>query len=247
MSVEKTAADQARKAAKREKKCDEALRYEYYWYKAYKRLDIRQFEGFGPLADKTIVAHRTGMKQDRLYTLWQAVQQLPPGNHAIAEVGAYQGGSARFIGEAMRWHNRENPFFVCDTFRGHAVVDETLDGEHRVGEQFVNTSAADVTEYLKDLTNIRVVAGDFRETSAQLEAHAPFAFVHLDVDVYPVTRYGLEFFAPRMLPGGLIVADDYGFTTCQGARKGVDEFARAHPEYRFFHLLTGQALLTRVI
>ena len=94
--------------------------------------------------------------------------------------------------------------------------------------------------------NIRLVPGDFRVTSGQLESHAPYAFVHVDVDVYPVTRYALEFFAPRVLPGALIVVDDYGFTTCQGARRAVDEFTVAHPEFRFFHLLTGQALLLRL-
>ena len=186
------------------------------------------------------------MRQDRLYTLWQAVAGLSPGDHPIVEVGAYKGGSARFIGEALQWHGRDNMFFVCDTFHGHAVVDETVDGPHHVGEQFMNTSCEEVAGYLKDLTSIRLVPGDFRATSGQIESYAPFAFVHVDVDVYPVTRYALDFFASRVLPGGLVVVDDYGFTTCQGARRAVDEFVRTHPEFRFFHLLTGQALLLRL-
>jgi O-methyltransferase len=234
------------KRAKLAAKYEQAFKYEYLWHKAHKRIDIRELEGFGPMAAKAVKEHRTGMRQDRLYTLWQAVAGMPPGDHAIAEVGSYRGGSARFIGEALQWHHRTPPFFVCDTFSGHAVVDETVDGPHKVGEQFVNTSYEDVRAYLADLPKIQLVAGDFLTTSSQLEPHAPFAFAHVDVDVYPVTRHALQFFAPRMTPRSAIVVDDYGFTTCQGARQAVDEFAAAHAEYRFFHLLTGQALLVNV-
>ncbi len=125
----------AKQMAKMAAKYEQATKYEYYWYKAYKRLDIRDFEGFGPLAAKAVAEHRTGMKQDRLYTLWQAVAGLAPGNHPIVEVGAYQGGSARFIGEALQWHGRDNAFFVCDTFQGHAVVDERRAlGTRQLGE-----------------------------------------------------------------------------------------------------------------
>jgi len=234
------------KKAKLAAKYEQATKYEYYWYKAHKRIDIRELEGFGPIAASAVQEHRTGMRQDRLYTLWQAVAGLPAGDHPIAEVGAYRGGSARFIGESLQWHRRHPPFFVCDTFAGHAVVDAAVDGPHHVGEQFVNTSYEDVRAYLADLANIRIIRGDFMTTSPQLEPHAPFAFVHVDVDVYPVTRHALEFFAPRVLSRGLIVVDDYGFTTCEGARRAVDEFAAAHLEYRFFHLLTGQALLVKI-
>jgi hypothetical protein len=36
-----------------------------------------------------------------------------------------------------------------------------------------------------------------------------FAFVHLDVDIYQSTLDGLEFFYPRLSPGGLLLSHDY--------------------------------------
>jgi hypothetical protein len=42
------------------------------------------------------------------------------------------------------------------------------------------------------------------------------------------------------------VVDDYGFKTCPGARKAVDEFAARHPEFSLWHLMTGQAVLVRL-
>lgn len=228
------------------KRLDEATAYQYLWHKAGKRIDIRELPGFGDIAARAVAEHRTGMRQDRLYTLWQAVAGLPAAPHPVVEVGAYKGGSARFIAESMRWHARSRRFLVCDTFGGHVAVDPDLDGPHKVGEQFAANSVDEVRAYLSDLPEIELVTGDFVGTSARLEPLAPFAFAHLDVDVYPVMKHALEFFAPRVVAGGLMVVDDYGFTTCRGTRQAVDEFTAGHAEYRVFHLLTGQALLVRI-
>jgi hypothetical protein len=75
---------------------------------------------------------------------------MPTTAAALAEVGVFKGGSAKLIAEAMRVSNRSLPFYACDTFSGHAVVDESLDGRHRVGKQF-RTVAARVVNYLKGL------------------------------------------------------------------------------------------------
>lgn len=57
-----------------------------------------------------------------------------------------------------------------------------------------------------------------------------FAFVHIDVDLYDPTRASLEFFYPRMVQGGYIVCDDYGFASCPGATRAFDEFFEDKPE-----------------
>jgi O-methyltransferase len=222
-----------------------AQRYGFYWYNAPKKVDIRDIEGFRQSADRVLNDGRTYLNYDRLYTLWQGVMNIPLADTAIAEVGAFKGGSARLIAEALRLRGMENPFYVCDTFEGHTVVDETVDGGHKVGKQFRSTSAEQVRKYLSDFPGVRVIVGDFMETSAELPEPGRFGFVHVDVDVYPVTRHCLEYFGPRVVEGGFIVVDDYGFVTCVGARKAVEEFVAGHTEFRRIHLLTGQALLVK--
>jgi O-methyltransferase len=220
-----------------------AHRYDYYWYNAEKKLDLRHLEPFGTIAKRVRKQQRTLLHLDRLYTLWQGVVALPAEATAVAEVGAFQGGSARFVAEAMRELHRELPFYVCDTFEGHAVVDPSVDGVHAIGKHFMGTSAERVAAYLAKFANVRVIAGDIRQTSAQLGRDDSFGLVHIDVDVYPITKFCLDFFAPRIAAGGTIVVDDYGFTTCAGAKKAVDEFITAHPRFRLFHLTTAQALV----
>ena len=57
-----------------------------------------------------------------------------------------------------------------------------------------------------------------------------FSFVRIDVALYEPTLASLEFFHPRMCPGGIIVCDDYNFTSCPGASRAVDDFLAVRPE-----------------
>ena len=65
-----------------------------------------------------------------------------------------------------------------------------------------------------------------------------FAFVHIDVDHYQPTKDSIEFFYPRLNVGAVIVNDDYGFTTCPGATKAMDEFL-ADKEEKMISLSAG--------
>jgi O-methyltransferase len=220
-----------------------AVRFEHLWYNAQKKIDLLQIEPFATLARYARRKRRTYLHFDRLYTLWQGLMSMPAEAQAVIEIGVHRGGSARFIGDTLRAFGRELPFYVCDTFKGHVVVDPEVDGRHAVGKQFSRVDVAQVAEYLQDLPFIRLLEGDIRETSAHMAAEYAFGFVHLDVDVYPVTRFCLDFFGARLVPGAMLVVDDYGFKTCPGAKRAVDEFVAANPRFRLLHLLTGQAVL----
>ena len=71
-----------------------------------------------------------------------------------------------------------------------------------------------------------------------------FSLVHLDVDLYEPTLASVSFFYPRLNQCGVIVCDDYGFESCPGARRAMDEFS-ASVDKRVIHLTTGQGLILR--
>jgi O-methyltransferase len=219
--------------------------FEHYWYNARKKIDLRCLDGFGEIAVRIHDDGNTYLHLDRLYTLWQAVTTMPPAR-AIVEIGTYQGGSAKFVAEALQRIGKSLPFYVCDTFEGHVVVDPELDPKHKVGVQFRSTSADRVTKYLDAYDFVHVVVGDIQATAGTLPHDREFGFVHIDVDVYPITRFCLEYFAPRVVAGAMLVVDDYGFRTCPGAKKAVDDFVAETPGYRMLHLLTGQAVLIKL-
>lgn len=123
-------------------------------------------------------------------------------------------------------------------------VDHSVDGLHETSKQFVATDVDRVSRYLRMFENARIVEGDIRETATRMDHETQLGFVHVDVDVYPITRFCLERFGPQVVRGGTIVVDDYRFTTCAGVKKAVDEFATSRSDYRM--LLTGQAVLIRI-
>jgi O-methyltransferase len=222
----------------------EALRRSYYLSGVGKKVDISTLPDFSVVAKQVIADGRIGMNFDRLYTLWQAVTDAPPG-FPMVEVGSYKGGSSKFIAETLKQAGRSPHFYVCDTFQGHARVDPAIDGVH-TDEGFKDTSAEAVAEYLAGYPNVELVVGDIFETSQRLKSEPAFAFVHIDVDVHPATDFCLRFFSSRLAPGAVMIVDDYGVVTCPGAQKAVDDFITANPEFRRLHLLTGQAAIFRV-
>ena len=68
------------------------------------------------------------------------------------------------------------------------------------------------------------------ETFAGLEDKS-FCFAHIDLDLYQGVLDSLTFLYPRMSAGGIIVLDDFGFASCPGARRAVDEFFADKPEF----------------
>jgi O-methyltransferase len=55
------------------------------------------------------------------------------------------------------------------------------------------------------------------------------SLVNLDADLYNPTKKGLEYFYPRLSPGGVIIVHDYNFKW-PGIKKAVDEFVSTIPE-----------------
>jgi hypothetical protein len=73
-----------------------------------------------------------------------------------------------------------------------------------------------------------------------LPAQAPeqIALLRLDTDWYESTRHELEHLYPRLVSGGVLIIDDYGYW--QGARQATDEYFAG----RGIHLLLNRIDIT---
>lgn len=81
----------------------------------------------------------------------------------------------------------------------------------------------------KGLRNVELVPGDVVDTiPAYVAAHAELriALLHIDVDVYKPSKVALEAFYDLVVPGGVLIFDDYG--TVAGETRAVDELVAAH-------------------
>ena len=220
---------------------------DYFLRGASKSWDIREINFFGELAEKIISSHRTCLHYDRLYSIYQALLNVSKYKKKVlaVEVGVYKGGTSWFISEVLSKTARYGwELYSFDTFEGHNPKDISKeDASHKAG-LFNDTTYESVKNLLKEYNHTFVYKGRFSDTSKVLQS-LKLSFVHLDVDIYKPTLFGLNFFKRRMTKGGIIIVDDYGFKTCPGVKKAVDEFVAKNDTFHFFHVLTGQAILIK--
>jgi hypothetical protein len=101
-----------------------------------------------------------------------------------------------------------------------------------------------VQEYLSDFENISVHVGAIEERSVDVEQEL-FGLVHVDVDIYSASISCLNFFWPRLVKGGIMVVDDYGFTTCLGVKQAVDYFLSITEDVCAWYIHSGQIVLQK--
>jgi hypothetical protein len=155
------------------------------------------------------------------YTVYSlALAQSKREGH-MAEVGAFQGASAKMICEAKG----DRPLHVFDTFEGLPAPAQQ-DGNVHKPRQYA-CSLESVRGYLSGYPQVSFYKGRFPETSSPV-AGLRFSFAHFDVDLYESTLACLEFFYPRMIPGGVMLSHDYSILS--GVRAAFEKFLLDKPE-----------------
>ena len=168
--------------------------------------------------------------KNRFYTLWFQLKRIKEEgiSGSMAEVGVYKGHTAKLIHHMIS----DRKLYLFDSFSGlpKQVIREDCDGKVRPQTvKFDNTSKQEVIKYIEGNSNVDVREGIFPETASGLE-NETFSFVHLDADLYKSTLDGLNFFYPKLSPGGCLIVHDYNHNW-DGVKKAVDEFSQNIPEF----------------
>lgn len=187
------------------------------------------------------------LRRERHYTLGQLLERASQLNGDVAECGCWRGLSAYQSATRLKQQNFKGTFYIFDSFEGLSDFkeedissfekhDETRKKEFACGEDIVksNLSEFDFIEYKKGWIPER-----FHEVTDK-----KFSFVHIDVDMYQPILDSVEFFYPRMVSGGIIVFDDYGYNYFPGAKKAVDEYVLDKNDF-FLSLSSGQAFIIK--
>jgi O-methyltransferase len=69
-------------------------------------------------------------------------------------------------------------------------------------------------------------------------------YLQIDMNIEHPERAALAHFWPKLVPGGIVVFDDYGWLDHRGQKTSHDEFARSQG-VEIFALPTGQGLLLK--
>ncbi|GJM30754.1 MAG: hypothetical protein DHS20C17_33890 [Cyclobacteriaceae bacterium] len=175
------------------------------------------------------------------YELYKKVKHLPG---AIVECGIFKGASfirfASFVNLLEKGNREVIGFDIFGEFpKGKdkddlMVLDNFLKaaGSKSIGED-------QLWEVLKRKNlddKIQLIKGDINHTIpnfVQDNPHLQIALINLDTDIYQPSLTVLEYLFPRLVPGGILVLDDYGIHS--GETAAVDEyFKRQHIDIHTF-------------
>jgi O-methyltransferase len=181
----------------------------------------------------------------RCYELWQLVEQTNNLKGAFIEIGVWRGGSGVLIAQKVKQLEIEEKVYLCDTFEGVVKAGEN-DTDYKGGEHS-DTSMQTVNKLIEkqNLKNTVILKGIFPENTAHKLKNINFRFCHVDVDVYDSVKDIFEWIWSKMIKGGVVVFDDYGFFGCEGVTKFVNQ-TKYGKDLLFIHNLNGHAIFIKL-
>ncbi len=167
------------------------------------------------------------------YELYKMITGLPG---AVVECGVFKATSL------VRWATfrelLESPlsrriigFDIFGVFPRHAdETDNAFAARHDdVAGHGLRPEQVEAVLAHKNIRNVELVPGDVVTTVPAYAAAHPelrIALLHIDVDVYLPSQVALAALYERVVPGGVLIFDDYG--TVAGETRAVDELVTQH-------------------
>lgn len=182
--------------------------------------------------------------------VWAARQALLVEGDFI-ECGVYQGDMSWVLTEMVDLASHSRTMYLYDTFSGFSdkyssaadypdapQLFEMLQRDYVRGSIYPSVVARFSGKHYVQV--FRGVVPDVLRDCAP----AKVAFLHLDMNSPGPERGALEYLYDRIVPGGLIVFDDYGWTVFRKQKQSADEFMSSKG-VAILELPTGQGLVIK--
>ncbi len=185
----------------------------------------------------------------RIYSVIASVEHVLrnriPGS--FVECGVWKGGSTMAALLAFK-HNGDTSreAYLFDTFEG-MVAPGQFDGaaERNLHSRFarqdggsdwcravIDEVRSNVATCGYPMAHVHLVQGKVEDTVPE-KCPPQISVLRLDTDWYESTKHELNHLYPRVVPGGIVIIDDYG--AWAGARRAVDEYLAEHHIQAFLH------------
>ncbi len=185
----------------------------------------------------------------RCYELWQLIEQAQKvnANAGVIEVGTWRGGTAAIMARKLSDLQSKANLYIADTFEG--VVKTSAKDNYYTGGEHKDTSQKIVEDLLSkqaNYKNYKILKGIFPEDTAhEVPSEEKFGLCHIDVDVYQSAKDIIAWVWDKLVMGGIIVFDDYGFAGCAGITELVNE-QRVLKDRIIIHNLNGHAIMVKI-
>ncbi len=161
----------------------------------------------------------------------------------FVECGVYKGGYAMAIFSYLNPLPVEKKFWLLDTYEGlvldHLTEKEKEDQLHIKYAHYENTYDS-VSQMFKNMP-AKIIKGAVPGTLPECTAEK-VCYLSIDMNCVEPEIAAADFFWDKMVPGGVIILDDYGFKEHIEQKKAFDIFA-SQKKVPILQLPTGQAII----
>jgi hypothetical protein len=164
-----------------------------------------------------------------------------PGDYV--ELGVYKGHTTKFLADYLGFASWDRRWWLYDTFEG--VPQDQVDAGRKLDAASYGAafSFEEVRDRFAPYGNITVTKGRVPEVFAEA-CPDMIAFIHIDLNNAAAEIGALDALYPRLSPGGVIVFDDFCWSTSAAQYKAETEWFQSRG-LTVFPLPTGQGLFVK--
>ena len=191
----------------------------------------------------------------RVYVNCWAVSHAAALHGCAVECGTWKGYTARAVVEYLRLKNKNQDgpklkeYYLIDSFHGLNLEDMS-EAERKMGlanknkTMYADDIYSEVSHAFCEFPEVKVVRGYIPDVLKDLEGVTRVGYLHIDLNNVVPEIAAAEFFWPHLMPGAIVILDDYGFKKHFEQKKAFDAFAEAR-NASILTLPTGQGLILK--
>lgn len=163
----------------------------------------------------------------------------------FVECGVNTGAYSRAVIEYIDFSKLNKTFYLLDTFEGFPI-EQITEAEKKAGVSVYEKHYDDVYDAVKDTFsdfNVNIIKGRVPDTLFQCNA-TKIAYLSIDMNAVVPEIAAINYFWDKIVAGGVIVLDDYGFSLHTEQKYAFDEFAK-QKKVSILSLPTGQGIIIK--
>ena len=164
----------------------------------------------------------------------------------FVECGVNTGAYARAVIEYINFNSTGKMFYLLDTFEGFPN-EQITEREKQLGLEFYGGDHyknvyEQVLDTFKDF-NVKIIKGMVPQTLPLCKSEK-IAFLSIDMNAVVPEIAAAEFFWDKLVKGGVMILDDYGFPMHIQQKNAFDQFAKTKSA-EILSLPTGQGIIIK--
>lgn len=187
----------------------------------------------------------------RLHTLVWAAKSSLAWQGDLVECGVFKGDMSWVVATTLGNNIKDRTFYLYDSFEGFSpkLSSATDFPDHPGFFEMANNIYRDPTNYefvvqrFANMPHVKIIRG-FIPESFKIRLPERIVFLHIDLNSPAAEIAALEQLFERVVRGGYIVFDDYGWKQFAKQREAEDRFMANHG-HSILELPTGQGLVIK--